>query len=89
MLHERFHSAWQQPTSVVASGTKMSAVAKIRIEKDGRVSRFELVRPSGNVVLDESVRAIAGRVVRVDPLPNGIGNGEFYDVTINFELDVK
>jgi TonB family protein len=87
MLHDRFHNAWEQPTSVVAAGTKMSALVKARIEKDGRVSRFEVVKPSGNVVVDESVRAIAGRVTAVDALPNGVGNGDHYDVTINFELN--
>jgi TonB family protein len=67
----------------------MSAGAKIRIENSGRVAQFELVRPSGNVVLDESIRAIAARVMQVDPLPTGVGNGQFYDVTINFELDAQ
>lgn len=87
MLHDRFHNAWDQPTSVVATGAKMSALVKARIEKDGRVSRFEIVKPSGSFVLDESVRAVAGRVTQVDPLPSGVGNGEHYDVTINFELN--
>lgn len=87
MLHDRFHNAWDQPTSVVATGTKMSALVKARIEKDGRVSRFELVKPSGNVVVDESVRAVASKVTQVDPLPSGVGNGEHYDVTIKFELN--
>lgn len=87
MLYKRLHDAWEQPKSVVAAGSKMSAGVKLRIEKDGRVSRFELVRPSGNVVLDESVRALAARVTQVDPLPPGVGNGQFYDVTINFDLN--
>lgn len=87
MLHDRFHNAWDQPTSVVTTGTKMSALVKARIEKDGRVSRFEIVKPSGNIVVDESVRAVAARVTQVDPLPNGVGNGDHYEVTINFELN--
>lgn len=87
MLHDRFHSAWDQPTSVVASGAKISALVKARIEENGRVSRFEIVKPSGNIVVDESVRAVASKVTQVDPLPNGIGNGDHYDVTINFELN--
>jgi hypothetical protein len=37
LLHDRFYKEWVQPTSVVAAGTKMSALVKIRIEKDGRV----------------------------------------------------
>ncbi len=86
MLHDRLYSEWVQPTSVVASGAKMSALVKLRIEKDGRVSQFEIVKPSGNVVVDESVAAVAKRVSHVDPLPKGLG-GEFYEVKINFELN--
>jgi TonB family protein len=87
MLHDRFYSEWIQPTTSVAIGAKMSALVRIRIEKDGRVSKFTLVRPSGNVVVDESVAAVAKRVTQVDPLPTGLGGGAFYEVNIKFELN--
>jgi len=87
MLHDRFYSEWIQPTSSVAVGAKMSALVRIRIEKDGRISKFTIVRPSGNVVVDESVAALAGRVTQVDPLPKGLGSGAYYEVNINFELN--
>ena len=86
MLHDRFYGEWVQPTSVVATGAKISALVRIRIEKDGRVSKFEIVKPSGNVVVDESVEAVSRRVTQVDALPKGLG-GEHYDVNINFELN--
>jgi TonB family protein len=87
MLHDRFYSEWIQPTTSVAIGAKISALVKIRIEKDGRVSNFTIVRPSGNVVVDESVAAVAKRVTQVDPLPKGLGSGAYYEVNINFELN--
>jgi len=87
MLHDRFYSEWIQPTTSVAIGTKISVVVRIRIEKDGRVSSFKVVRPSGNVVVDESVAAVAQRVMQVDPLPRGLGSGAYYEVNINFELN--
>src|ERR1700730_13917634 len=87
MLHDRFYSEWIQPMTSVAVGAKMSALVRIRIEKDGRVSKFTIVRPSGNVVVDESVAAVAKRMTQVDPLPKGLGSGEHYDVNINFELN--
>jgi len=87
MLHDRFYSEWIQPTTVISSGAKLSALVKIRIEKDGHVSDFEIIKPSGNVVVDESVAATAKRVTQVDPLPDGIGSGGHYDVRINFELN--
>ena len=86
MLHDRFYGAWIQPTTSVTSGTKISTLVKVRIEKDGRVSNFEIIKPSENVVVNESVAAIAKRVTQVDPLPAGFGNGDHYDVKINFEL---
>jgi TonB family protein len=85
MLHDRFFGAWVQPTTVVTTGVKMSALVKLRIEKDGRVSNFAIVRSSGNVVVDESVEAVARRVTQVDALPPGLSDGP-YDVSINFEL---
>src|SRR6266566_1904085 len=87
MLHDRFYSAWIQPTTSVISGTKISTLVKVRIEKDGRVSSFEIIKPSENVVVNESVAAIAKRVTQVDPVPSGLGNGDHYDVKINFELN--
>jgi TonB family protein len=87
MLHDRFYSEWVQPTSAASSGEKNSVLVKLRIERDGRVSSFEIVRPSGSPELDESVKAIAGRVTKVESLPDGLGKGDHYDVKINFELN--
>ncbi len=87
MLHDRFYSEWVQPNTTLTSGAKASALVKIRIEKDGRVSSFEIIRASGNAAVDESVTAVAKRVTQVDPVPAGLGSGEHYDVKINFELN--
>jgi len=87
MLHDRFFSEWTQPTTSVPAGARMSALVRIRIERDGRISKFNIIRPSGNVVIDESVAEVAKRVKRVDPLPGGLGNGSFHEVNINFELN--
>ena len=87
MLHDRFYSEWAQPTSIANAGGKNSVLVKLRIEKDGRVASFEIVRSSGNTELDESVNALANRVSHVEPLPDGLGKGDHYDVKINFELN--
>ena len=89
MLHDRFYSAWIQPTTSVPSGNKISTLVKVRIEKDGRVSKFEIIKPSENVVVNESVAAIAKRVTEVDAPPTGLIKGEHYDVKINFELNTE
>jgi TonB family protein len=89
MLHDRFYSAWIQPTTNVPSGTKISTLVNVRIEKDGRVSRFEIAKPSENATVNESVAAVAKQVSQVDPPPTGLIKGDHYDVKINFELNTE
>jgi outer membrane biosynthesis protein TonB len=89
MLHDRFYSAWIQPTSRVPTGAKISTLVKVRIEKDGRVSKFEIIKPSQSAVVNESVAAIAKQVTEVDSPPTGLAKGDHYDVKINFELNTE
>jgi len=87
MLHDRFYSAWIQPTTNIPADAKISTLVKVRIEKDGRVSSFEIIKPSENIVVNESVGAVAKRITQVDPPPAGLAKGDHYDVKINFELN--
>src|SRR5881398_680262 len=89
MLHDRFYSAWIQPTSHVPTGAKISTLVKVRIEKDGHVSKFEIIKPSENAVVNESVAAVAKQITEVDAPPAGLSNGNHYDVKINFELNTN
>jgi TonB family protein len=89
MLHDRFYSAWIQPTTNVPSGTKISTLVRVRIEKDGRVSKFEIAKPSNNATVNESVAAVAKQINQVDPPPTGLIKGDHYDVKINFELNTE
>jgi outer membrane biosynthesis protein TonB len=89
MLHDRFYSAWIQPTTNVPSRAKISTLVNVRIEKDGRVSKFEIGKPSENVTVNESVAAVAKQISQVDPPPTGLIKGDHYDVKINFELNTE
>jgi outer membrane biosynthesis protein TonB len=89
MLHDRFYSAWIQPTTHVPTGAKISTLVKVRIEKDGHVSKFEIIKPSENAVVNESVAAVAKQVTEVDAPPTGLIKGDHYDVKINFELNTE
>ena len=89
MLHDRFYSAWIQPTTNVPSGSKISTLVNVRIEKDGRVSKFEIAKPSGNATVNESVAAVAKQISQVDPPPTGLIKGDLYEVKINFELNTE
>jgi len=89
MLHDRFYSAWIQPTMNVPSGAKISTLVTVRIEKDGRVSKFEIAKPSVNATVNESVAAVAKQISQVDPPPTGLIKADHYDVKINFELNTE
>ena len=87
MIHDRFHGIWLQPTSIVRSSADFVTRLKLRIGKDGTILSREIVNPSGNTVMDESVMAAAQKVSQIDALPAGLGNGEYFDVSIDFKLD--
>ena len=89
MLHDRFYSAWIQPTTNIPSGAKISTLVTVRIEKDGHVSKFEIAKPSANATVNESVAAVAKQINQVDPPPTGLIKGDHYDVKINFELNTE
>jgi TonB family protein len=87
MIHERFNGEWQQPTSIVRSSQKFVTKLKIRVAKDGHILQREVVNSSGNRIMDDSVLEAANRVNQIDALPTGLGNGEYFDVAIDFALD--
>jgi TonB family protein len=61
----------------------------VRIEKDGRVSKFVIAKPSENATVNESVAAVSKQVSHVDPPPTGLIKGDHYDVKMNFELNTE
>ena len=77
---------WDQPTSITGTANFTTGL-RIKIESDGRISDFQVVRSSGNVVMDESVMAAARRVLKVNAPPASLLSGGAYTVTINFELE--
>lgn len=87
MIHDRFHSRWDQPTDIARTGQDIVTTLKIRIGKDGAIQNREVIHSSGNTVMDESVMAAAERVQQIDPLPAGLGNGDFFEVNVAFKLD--
>ena len=87
MIKDRFDARWEQPTSIERNGTAVVTTLKFRISKDGVVSAREIAKSSGYPQMDESVLAAAAKVQQVDPLPTGLGNGEFFEVNVEFKLD--
>lgn len=87
MIHDRFHARWEQPTSIIRGAQDFVTTLKLRISKDGTILGREIVKSSGDTVMDQSVMGAAERVQQIDPLPAGLGDGSIFEVNVAFKLD--
>jgi len=86
LIHDRFFSQWEQPTSIFEQNKTLVCTVKIRILNDGTISSADIVHSSGNPIMDTSVLAALQRVTSIAPLPGGLVARDGYTVKINFEL---
>ena len=83
-VHEMMYRVWNQPTSLSAvSG--ISAEVLIRVQRDGTILSREMVRSSGNALMDESVMTAVRSVSKLKSLPSQF-SGSTKDIRILFEL---
>ncbi len=88
LIHDRFFSQWEQPTSIPTEHKHdFATILKITIERDGTISAFSLAKPSGNPVMDQSVLEAARKVLKIAPVPEKMGSASGYTININFELE--
>lgn len=85
MVKQIMYEAWQQPSGLANAGNPVATVV-IRVKRDGSVSDWQMVRPSGNALMDESVKRAVQAVRRLKPLPPQL-IGPSHDITIQFELE--
>ncbi len=74
--------AWEQPISQVKADYKFTTTMTLTISKAGTLESFAVKNPSGNEIVDESVKAFLGTIKRFPAPPTG----KEYVVNINFEL---
>ena len=74
--------AWEQPISQVKANYKFTTTMTLTISKAGTLESFAVKNPSGNEIVDESVKAFLGTIKRFPAPPTG----KEYVVNINFEL---
>jgi len=86
MLQGVVTAHWDQPLSLIQSGKSFSAVVLIKIDRSGRITKVSLSKSSGNSTMDESVMNAAQSVTQVDPVPNGFGDANGFEVNIEFKL---
>jgi TonB family protein len=87
-LHSRFYTAWQQPASVAATRGRITVVADVTVDVQGRVKKFKVVQPSGYREIDDSVRAAGRSVKQVEPPPLPTGTDRL-QLRVYFDLDVR
>lgn len=84
MVRQTLYDAWLQPSGLsAASGLTVHVL--IRVERDGTISRRQLVKPSGNAAMDDSVMRAVESVRKLRPLPDQY-RGPYRDITVEFEL---
>ena len=74
---------WKKPTTLNVDHGEVEA--EITVQRNGRVSAFKLVNPSGIRALDDSVREVLERNRDLRPLPDGTTDTE-RRITIRFDL---
>lgn len=87
LLRDRYYAVWNQPTSLDRAAGDLITTLRIRAQRDGTVLNSEIVKSSGNSVMDGSVLAAAEQVTKIDPIPDGLGREAVLEIPINFKLD--
>lgn len=82
-LRDIFYGSWTPPT--VPEAASLVVTLKIRVKRDGTVLGYELMKSSGNSLMDGSVMEAARAVTKIPALPNGLGKEDIVEIPINFK----
>ncbi len=77
------YARWRPPSSFSLGGRNLSAVAMIRISREGRISRIDMKRTSGHRLFDQSVMAALTDSSALPPFPKDYKEN-YLDVEITF-----
>ncbi len=81
-----YHAAWNQPASL--NDDAATVVVSVTIGRDGRVLHHEIIKPSGNPVMDRSIDNTLENVTDIAPFPEGSKDAE-RTYSISFNLTAK
>lgn len=82
-LRDHYYAVWAPPS--VPDAASLVVTLRIRVKRDGTVLGHELVKSSGNSLMDGSVLAAAEQVTKIDPLPPGLGKEDIVEIPVNFK----
>jgi TonB family protein len=86
VIHSIYWHAWAAPEN--SSSRSTWPVVSIVVARDGTILSQEIVKPSGETILDRSVRRALDSVPHLPPFPAGATDAE-RTFRIQFSLDLK
>ena len=84
----QFHREWTQPLTVVRSGKDVEAHVRLRASADGTVESLKLVKPTGNLEVDQSIEQALQRVKKLDKPPAELLKNGVLDELVAFILEL-
>lgn len=84
LIRGQIIEAWILPLSE-AEAQKLQAIALLTVDRTGHITRLELLKPSGNVLFDESLLRAIKQAAPLPALPEDYV-GEFLDVEMRFRV---
>jgi TonB family protein len=85
LLRDKYYAVWSPPA--LPDSASFVATLKIRVKRDGSVLGYDLIKSSGNSLMDGSVLEAARQVTQIDPLPSGLGKENIVEIPVNFKPD--
>jgi TonB family protein len=87
-VEAQFHREWEQPLTVVRSGKDVEAHVRLRAAADGTVESLKLVKPTGNLEVDQSIEQALQRVKKVEKPPAELLKNGVLDELVAFILEL-
>ena len=87
-IETQFHREWEQPLTVVRSGHDVEAHVRLRASADGTVESLKLVKPTGNLEVDQSIEQALQRVKKVEKPPAELLKNGVLDELVAFILEL-
>ncbi len=87
-VEAQFHREWTQPLAVVRSGRDVEAHVRLRAAADGTVESLKLVKPTGNLEVDQSIEQALQRVRKVEKPPAELLKNGMLDEMVAFILEL-
>lgn len=84
----QFRREWTQPLTVVRSGKDVEAHVRLRASADGTVESLKLVKPTGNLEVDQSIEQALQRVKKLDKPPAELLKNRVLDELVAFILEL-